>query len=68
MGLCGGCANLWAPLPWTEHYDPRYPDHRRTWELCEAASRAPTDFTRCMQESLVIYPDLPPTLARPLHL
>jgi len=51
------CAAALQPRPWTDYYNPRYPDHQAAYELCEAGSKDAASFSSCMQENVVQFPE-----------
>ena len=67
MPLLAGCVgvDLLTPPPWSDYYEPRYPDHRFALELCRASSADDQELARCMEDAIVPYADRGTILARP---
>jgi len=57
ISLSLACAAALQPRPWTEFYNPRYPDHRAAYELCDAGTNDARAFSHCMQEQVVPFPE-----------
>ena len=52
LGLLG-CQGVLRPSPWSDAYNPRYPDHQMAREICEAHASDARAFSQCMQDAIV---------------